>query len=331
MKEHQTTGHLPQLPNITQPIIDEMQSGEVQGASRRIRQINDLFAAIASGWTASPLELIETIIRTGDYFISTRGRNSPAIGNAIRQTLLNIEELSSSSIDDIKTFIKERRDQNNQKSYHSAEIIAEIGANLFFDFEVIMPFDYSGTSMGILSRIAKRGKTLKLIVPESRSIQGGLPIVKQATKMGHTVQFIVDLAVTSYMNEVQAVLIGAEGFLANGDCWNTLGGSAISIISNYYNVPFYVATDLIKIDPESFKGIMKNIKLRDYSALFNHPSAFDTPDKVSVIAPDIDKIPSSLITAYITEEGVLSPPNIYYTAMRYLENSFDFDLEQLEN
>jgi ribose 1,5-bisphosphate isomerase len=313
------------LPAHAQLILDEMKQGQVQGLSHRIRQINDLFVATSLGWDGESKDLVATLKEIGYYLIETRGQNAPAIGNAIKLTLKGIDEYESSDINEIQGFIVKRRDENNALSIRKIQIIADYGANLLKNVDVIMPFDYSGTVMAVLRRLAEQGKKLKLIVPESRSIDGGRPIVDQALEMGHTVHYIVDLAFPSYMHKIQAIIIGAEAIFANGDCWNTVGGYAISVIANIHKVPFYVVTDLIKIDPDSFWGVQKPIKPRDYSHIFKYPYSFNKPQSVSVFGPEIDKIPGNLITAYITEKGVVPPNVLYIETKRFLKEIESFN------
>ena len=78
---------LPPLPHLSPPaqsLLDDILGTKVLGASRNIRQINDLFClAVEDRASASADELRATLRQLGDYFIATRGKNTPAIGNAI--------------------------------------------------------------------------------------------------------------------------------------------------------------------------------------------------------------------------------------------------------
>jgi ribose 1,5-bisphosphate isomerase len=315
MKSYQ----LPSLPDSTKPILEEMNTPEPQGATRRIKQINNLFVAICEGWKKDPEALVETLEATGNYYIATRGKNTPAIGNAIRQTLHGISDMKQASGQDIQEFIRGRRDDNNAALTESVDIISKLGANLFSNHETILAFDYSGTVMGVLREMAERGHHVKLIVPESRSIQGGYPIVRKATQLGHKVHLIVDMAFPSFLGEAQAVIIGAETFFADGDCWNTIGGEAISQLAKKAQVPFYVATALIKVDPDSFLGLPRVIKEDEFKDLFQYPERYERPEQIQINSPDLDRVKNDNITAYLTEKGILSPEQVYFEARSYLE------------
>ncbi len=311
---------LPMLPEAAQPIIAEIQ-GQSLGASRHIRLINDLLCAIADYWgTASSQALIDCLLATGDYFIETRGRNTPAVGNAICMVLRGLSQETNLSIAQVRNLIHSRREEYNAESLRNVERIATYGANLFAGCKQILAFDYSSTMMAILKKLADRSLYKSLVVTEGRDLCGGPPIVKEATALGHTVHFVLDMAFHHYLGEVEAVLVGAETIFANGDCWNTVGSFPIAVVSQYYHVPFYVASELMKIDARSYQGIRKSMVLVDYSELFGYPDKFEHPEAVTVLAPNLDNVPASLINAYITERGVMPPESIWKEASLALES-----------
>ncbi len=313
---------LPPLPEAVHPLIHQLESGEFLGASRNIRQINDLLCAIAEAWqTPSSQELIAALLATGEYFIATRGRNTPAIANAVRLVLKDLKTIPAQTGGDVRRFMEARRAEYNAQSLENARLMAQYGANLLTGCKVILPFDYSSTMMAILKQMAEQGSRVRLIVPESRVLDGGRPIAREATAWGHSVVFILDMAFSHFLRETDAVLIGAESIMANGDCWNTIGSYPIAVLAKSFHVPFYVATELIKIDPFSFEGIRKPILLHDYSQPLKYPASFEHPELVSVVAPDLDNVPGSLISAYITPQGVMLPEHIRREAQDFLPSS----------
>lgn len=312
---------LPALPAPAQAIVDQLQSGKFLGASRNIRMINDLFCAIADHWESGDAPaLIAALQQTGEYFTVTRGINTPCIGNAIRFVLRGLSSDTAKSVPDVREFINGRRADYNAQSLENARRMAEYGANLLTDARVILPFDYSSTQLAILKQLAENGHKKRLIVPESRVLDGGRPIAREATGAGHSVVFIVDLAFSHFLREVDAVLIGAESFLANGDCWNTVGSYPIAVMADRLGVPTFVATELIKIDPLSFTGFQKAIKPHDYARALDYPASFDHPELVSVVAPDLDNVPASLIASYVTPSGILLPEHIRGESLAYLQS-----------
>jgi ribose 1,5-bisphosphate isomerase len=316
-----STPSLPPLPEAVQPLVRQLESGEFLGASRNLRQINDLFCAITEAWsTPSPQNLVDTLMGTGDYFIATRGRNTPAIANGVRLVLKGLQTIPSPTVESVRQFMLARRLDYNAQSLRNIQLMAEYGANLLAGCRVILPFDYSSTMMAILKQMADQGNRVRLIVPESRVLDGGRPIVREATACGHSVVYILDMAFSHYLHELHAVLIGAESILANGDCRNTIGSFPIAVLARELQVPFYVATELIKIDPRSFEGFRKPILENDYSRILNYPDSFEHPELISVSAPDLDNVSGSLISAYITPQGVMLPGHIRREAQDFLQS-----------
>lgn len=312
---------VPPLPAPARSLLDTILGGESLGASRNIRQINDLFVQIVEASTEeSPAACINTLHATGDYLIATRGRNTPAIGNAIRLMLNGLDQLDVGTVEELQTHVAERRAEFNTRSLQNKERLAEYGANLLADCKTILPFDYSSTMMAILEALADRGQRLHLIVPESRSLDGGRPIVNEATAMGHAVTFVIDMSFHHFISDVDAVIIGAETIFATGDTWNTVGSYPIAVLADLFQVPFYVATELIKIAPRSFLGMQRAMKPYDYAEILDHPASLRDPDAVSVMAAELDTVPASLITSYVTPQGILLPQHIRSEALVFLSS-----------
>lgn len=309
-----------QFPDTVVPMFIELESRQSLGASRNIRQINDLLCAIADHWKASVPDLISCLLATGEYFIETRGCNTPAVSNALRMVLLNLDKDTSLTIPKIQKLMLDRKIQYNDRSIQNTEKIGTFGANLCVDTKALLVFDYSSSVMAILRKLAERGIHKHLIVTEGRDLVGGPPIVHEATDLGHTVEFVLDMAFHHFLGKVDAVLVGAETIFANGDCWNTVGSFPIAVLSNQLHVPFYIATELIKIDARSFQGIYRPMKPVDYSELFGYPAEFKHPELIKVSAPNLDIIPRSLITGYITEKGILLPELIWPETFHFLES-----------
>jgi len=311
----------PILPEAAQRMVAELLSGKYLGASRNIRQINDLLVCIAREWnTDSGKDLAAALCATGDYLIATRGRNTPAICNAIRLILHGIDPTTAGDVDEIRQLLETRQADLNSISLRNAELIADYGANFLAQCNVIMAFDYSSSQLAILRRLAERGSHKHIIVPESRALDGGRPIVREATACGHQVTYVVDLAFGHFLPQCDAVLIGAETITADGACWNTIGSYPIAMLAHVHQVPLYVATELIKIDPDSFAGIRRAIKCCDYSDLLKYPGSFERTELISVTAPDLEIVPANLITSYITPLGVMLPSHLRSEAQHFLES-----------
>jgi translation initiation factor 2B subunit (eIF-2B alpha/beta/delta family) len=86
-----------------------------------------------------------------------------------------------------------------------------------------------------------------------------------------------------------------------------------------WNIPCYVASELLKIDITSFGGEPKSMRNHDFSKVLDYPNSFEHPEKVSVVGPDLDLVPASMINSYITDEGILPPTQLWAIGERYLK------------
>ena len=179
----------------------------------------------------------------------------------------------------------------------------------------------------VLRELGERGLQKRILIPESRDLDGGRPIVKEAAAVGHSVDFVIDMAVSYFIKDVDAVIIGAETIFANGGAWNTIGSFCMAALADHCNIPLYIPTELIKIDPNSFLGVEKEIKFDDYSEILNYPKSFNQPDMISVSAPALDFVPPEMITAFITEQGAINPYLLWEKARQFL---LDIDVDPLK-
>ena len=95
------------------------------------------------------------------------------------------------------------------------------------------------------------------------------------------------------------VIVGADRIAANGDSANKIGTYQVAIAAKYHNIPFYIAAPYSTIDYAIPDGSCIPIEERKSDEIF-HCSG------VKVFNPAFDVTPKSLITAHITERGVLT-------------------------
>ena len=108
---------------------------------------------------------------------------------------------------------------------------------------------------------------------------------------------------------VQAVLVGCDRVASNGDVANKVGTSALAVLANYYNIPFYVLGPSSTIDrqcPDGSAIIIEERKPEEVTELWYKERM--APKDVKVFNPAFDITPHSLITAIITNQGIHYPP-----------------------
>jgi methylthioribose-1-phosphate isomerase len=108
---------------------------------------------------------------------------------------------------------------------------------------------------------------------------------------------------------VNACFVGCDRAAANGDAANKIGTSGLAILANYYGIPFYVCAPTSTIDMTIRDGGGIVIEERDAQEVtdmwYRERMA---PPGVKVYNPAFDVTDNKLITAFITEFGVIRPP-----------------------
>ena len=105
------------------------------------------------------------------------------------------------------------------------------------------------------------------------------------------------------------MIVGADRIAANGDTANKIGTYALAILAKYHNIPFYVAAPLSTFDTSLAGGAEIPIEQRHADEVRGFGGVRWAPDGVEVDNPAFDVTPAGLITAIITEKGVILHPD----------------------
>ena len=188
--------------------------------------------------------------------------------------------------------------------------LAELGAELFAEGTRALTHCNTGalatggygTAGGVLRAAWERGRLSEVGVDETRPLlQGARLTAWQLRRAGIPHRVVADAAAGSLMARglVDRVVVGADRIAANGDVANKVGTYPLAVLAARHGVPFYVAAPLSTIDPATPDGDAIPIEERDPSEVLSGGDAFN---------PAFDVTPAELVTAIVTEAGVLEPP-----------------------
>ena len=173
-----------------------------------------------------------------------------------------------------------------------------------------------GTAQGIL-KAAWELHTLKHVyIDETRPLlQGSRLTAWELKKLQIPSTLITDSTAAFLLQQgkVNAIVVGADRITLNGDVANKVGTYGLAVLAQYHNVPFYVAAPTSTIDFEMLTGHEIPIEQRSGTEVTSFGGRQVAPEGVDVYSPAFDITPNELITAIITEKGVLRSP--YRTAM----------------
>jgi len=156
-----------------------------------------------------------------------------------------------------------------------------------------------GSAVGALRAAWERDRLAHVLVDETRPLlQGARLTAWELERLGIPHAVIADSAAASMMarGEVDVVVTGADRIAANGDTANKIGTYALAVLAKHHDIPFYVVAPTSTLDPGTPTGAGIPIELRDGGEITTRFAARN---------PAFDVTPRELITAIVTEDGVL--------------------------
>jgi methylthioribose-1-phosphate isomerase len=167
-----------------------------------------------------------------------------------------------------------------------------------------------GTALSVLFTAQDQGKQLHVFVDETRPLlQGARLTAWELSQRGIPSTLICDSMAAQVMKEgrVDAVITGADRIAANGDAANKIGTYALAVLARFHDLPFYIAAPTSSFDLSLESGERIPIEQRSASEITHGFGRQTAPDNVAVYNPAFDVTPASLITAIITEHGIIQP------------------------
>jgi methylthioribose-1-phosphate isomerase len=167
-----------------------------------------------------------------------------------------------------------------------------------------------GTALGVIRSAVEAGKRIAVIVDETRPfLQGARLTAWEMVQERIPVTLITDNMAGHLMAcaEVDAVIVGADRVAANGDVANKIGTYMVAVLARRHGIPFYVACPLSTFDRSAASGVDIPIEERAAEEVTGFRAAQWAAEGVRVRNPAFDVTPAELVTAFITERGVVDP------------------------
>lgn len=170
-----------------------------------------------------------------------------------------------------------------------------------------------GTALGVLYAAKEKGKKLAVFADETRPfLQGARLTAWELMKNNIPTTLITDNMAGWMMKkgEISKVIVGADRIAANGDVANKIGTYSVAVLAEKHKIPFYVAAPLSTIDLKIKTGEEIPIEERSFEEVTHHGGLELAPKGVKVRNPAFDVTPNELVTAIITEKGIVRKPYI---------------------
>lgn len=167
-----------------------------------------------------------------------------------------------------------------------------------------------GTALGVIRAAHEAGKRLQVYADETRPLlQGARLTAFELAADGIPVTLICDNMAATLMRlgKVQAVIVGSDRCVANGDVANKIGTYGVALAARAHGIPFYVALPSSTFDLSLENGDAIPIEERSAREVRGYGTT-QWAANVPVWNPAFDVTPHELVTALITERGIIRPP-----------------------
>ena len=170
--------------------------------------------------------------------------------------------------------------------------------------------DY-GTALGVIFAAHHQGKKIKVYADETRPVlQGARLTAWELMREKIDTTLISDNMAASIMAKggIDKIIVGADRIARNGDAANKIGTYNLAVLARYHGIPFYVAAPLSTIDTRIRSGSDIPIEERHPDEVRKIKDIYIAPKNIKVFNPAFDVTPAALITAIVTEKGILRKP-----------------------
>jgi len=169
-----------------------------------------------------------------------------------------------------------------------------------------------GTALGVIRAAVAEGKRISVLADETRPLLQGARLTLWELQRDHIPVTLITDSMAGHMMQqgsVDAVIVGADRIAANGDFANKIGTYMVAVLAHRHGIPFYVAAPLSTIDRQLASGAAIPIEERDAAEVCGFGELRWAPADVAVRNPAFDVTPAELVTALITENGVVRSPD----------------------
>ncbi|WP_293773503.1 S-methyl-5-thioribose-1-phosphate isomerase [uncultured Corynebacterium sp.] len=167
-----------------------------------------------------------------------------------------------------------------------------------------------GTALGIVRELNERGLVEKVFVDETRPLLQGSRLTSWELKqlgIAHNLQVDGASSSTILRGLVDFAVVGADRIAANGDTANKIGSVGLALAASRVGIPFLVAAPSSTVDLQTASGRDIEIELRNGDEVTNIGVSVIAPEGVEVFNPAFDVTPFDLVSAIVTEKGVIEP------------------------
>jgi len=282
-------------------LLEEIKEDRTTGARELVRKGADTVAQFIASFNGEPSFFLNELIRISKILIDAQPSNAPFFH------LTNIFLLAAEGHKDIEKMRQATKEAIEKFIFQlesNVEQVSQVATGLIPEGSKILTHSFSSTVLRTLVDAKRKGKEFEVICTESRPICEGLQLAEKLSESGVKVQLQIDSAAPYTMKGVDLVLVGADCITLLG-LVNKVGTYSLSLSAKEQGVPFYVLCGTEKL---LGAGMARGYRIvrRDPKEVWLHP-----PAGVNVFNFYFDTTPLDLLTAIVTEEGMIRGTEIF--------------------
>jgi ribose 1,5-bisphosphate isomerase len=295
-------------PDVVE-IVERVRKDEIGGAADTAKEVIDALAAMVRDSEAKEVKALVTEV---DEAVLDIMRVMPSLAppiNAIHQFVSTMEqgEADGIDLDGMKTALQGTRDDFFAWAENALDKVAQYGAEKVSSGDRVFMYSMSSTVWRIFKVAKEQGKEFEVVVTESRPGNEGLWTVTEMDKLGIPVAVSIDACIGELIPGCDAVFVGADVISASGHALCKMGTYPSALVAKASGTPFYIAADTLKFDTATLIGLpYRNEPIHRHEVLDD-----SFPKKAKVVGHLFDETPPELVTAIITEVGILHPAAAY--------------------
>lgn len=277
-----------------------------------------LCVAMRDSSAKTPEEFISELKKNSEYLASSR----PTAVNlfwALKRMERAASKNCGKNIEELREVLIKEANGIRDEDESMCRAIGENALSLFHDGMTVLTHCNAGglatamfgTALAPIYLAKEKGWDIKVFADETRPLlQGARLTTWELMQAQVDVTLICDNMAAAVMSKgyIDAVIVGCDRVAANGDTANKIGTYGLAVLAKAHNIPFYIAgpTSTIDMDTQSGKDIpIEERKAEEITCGMGRRTA---PVGVKTYNPAFDVTPNELITAIITEKGVVRPP-----------------------
>ena len=268
-----------------------------------------------------PTAIYAQVLQDCDYLATSRPTAVNLFWALDRMKALVVrQQENNASASQLQTAILEEARTMTETDHAICRAIGRHGAALLRDGMTILTHCNAGglATAGVGTALAPvywatehENKNIRVFADETRPLlQGARLTAWELQKSGIDVTLICDNMAAMVMGQgkIDAVIVGTDRVAANGDFANKIGTYGVAVLAHHHGIPLYVAAPFSSVDLNTPNGAGIPIEERAAEEVCEFGAKRTAPYNTKIYNPAFDVTPAKLVTAFITEHGVLYPP-----------------------